>query len=206
MKAKDFIQKFLMSTLPLALLLFLFSFDVAYAGMTHTKWHKQWVSFLLTNNGNTTPRMCTNSNYYGLDITFCIDYIGEQYLPLLILTKNSKHKNDSDTKNYKIRVQARVDSNPIFYSEGMIDDSNGTRFIYLGNAFGARFIEEAIKGYNFRIKIDMGQGDDLPVIKYSLLGFTAAYNRVVNNLQWQNSGDESYFRTSPPKSDADYFD
>lgn len=202
---KNFIKKFLMSTLTMALLLLLFSFDVAQASMSRTKWHKQWASFLLTNNGYATPRMCTNSNYYGMNISFCIDYYKNQYLPMLILTKNSTN-NNIDTKNYKIRVQARVDSNSIFYSEGTIDDSNGTRFIYLGNAFGERFINEAMKGYNFRIKIDMGQGEDIPVIKFSLLGFTAAYNRVINNLQWQNGGDESYFRTNPPKSDADYFD
>lgn len=180
-------------------------FNESVAGVTLTKQHRDWNSFLLTNKGNAVPRMCTNdtNNYL---ISFCIDYNGNSYTPLLIITKDGKHKNDRDTKQYEIQVQARVDSNPIFYSTGMIDDYNGTRFIYLGNAFGTRFIQEAADGYYFRIKINMG-GEDLPVIKYSLLGFTAAYNRVNTFLLPRASNDESYFRRSrTTKSDADYFD
>ena len=179
-------------------------FNECFAGnISMYKKYKDWTSFLLdTGNGNKTPRMCTSN--IRLEIMFCLDYHGDSYVPLLIITKDKQHRSDPDTKNYKITVQARVDKKQIFYSNGTIDDANGTRFIYLGNAFGSRFIGEAIDGDYFRIKLII-DSDEIPVIKFSLAGFTFAYDRVMDVLMKHSRDDEKYFSSPKKSSDEDYF-
>ncbi len=158
------------------------------------KQNQEWNSYLIVaDDGNNVPRMCTVTNYYNTIVNLCLDYTNNSYIPFLHIEKTGARKNDPDTRNYTIKVQGRIDSKPKFYSDGNIYDKDGGRFIYLGSGFGTRFIDEAIDGDFFRIKLDMDD-DEIPVIKFSLAGFTFAYKRIINTLIKHSKHDENYFQ------------
>lgn len=147
------------------------------------KFHNNWLSY--QGYGSSGKIQCENEGTK--DTSLVIDIYADEEM-----TKKDGKKmvqmrimNKFFLDNKNINIQLRVDDKTIY-------EDRGSYFGLSTYIFAVPFtvIEEAKKGKFLRVRVDTGHEE---IFKFSLSGFTAAYNRGVK-LAKEKSEDKDFFK------------
>lgn len=175
----------------------------ASAEMLEVTHHNKWMSFILTDGQNTITRMSTVSASGNslLVLDFLPGNCGFGIPRLLGPAKGFPNGSPA----VSISGSLRIDQKPIQSITGDMTVENETFFINVHGIDGYAMLRDAMTGTTARIKINGYQGSQDIYERYSLMGFTAAYNRAQklcnvmgNNAPQQNQNpDAQYFNDAP---------
>ena len=198
-------------TLMMAGIITLCSVPDLYAGKTTSmRYHNDWQSFILSDNGTANSRMTTHDK--NTNVTLSIDFFKNMCgngIPQLIYNFPGCQKSESPTILYG---ESRIDEKRTQKIQYSMTTENDFMFIVIAPSDGRRLLREAINGQVLRFKIDLDTGKSV-YFRFSLSGFTAAYSRAQDICISSSSNyndDSRYFEKRPPKvvepiPDAAYF-
>lgn len=175
----------------------------ASAEMLEVTHHNRWMSFILTDGQNTITRMSTVSASGNslLVLDFLPGNCGFGIPRLLGPAKGIPNGGPAVSINGSLRI----DQKPIQSITGDMTFENETFFINVHGIDGYAMLRDAMTGTTARIKINGSQSSQDVYERYSLMGFTAAYNRAQklcgvlgNSAPQQNRNpDAQYFNDAP---------
>lgn len=182
----------------LSITISLLSAHITTAEIIEKRQHSRWTSFILNNTGQPTiTRITTESASKNslLVIDFLPNICG---LGLLQIIGPAAGIPD---KKFPISGSLRVDTKQIIPIQGMMNIENGTFFITIQDINQSATIRDCMTGTTIRIKLNGQTASQNIYERYSLLGFTAAFNRS-QKLCNIMSNEGSFNNQSP---DAEYF-
>ena len=170
----------------------------ASAEMLEPVQHNKWMSFILTDGKRTVTRISTQSA--SVSSTLVLNFASGNCgfgIPQIIFSANGVPNGSS----VPISGSLRIDQKPIKPFTGEMSAENGFFFINIHGIDGYSMLRDAMTGTTVRIKIDGGQSGQDIYERYSLMGFTAAYNRAQKLCSVMgNSAPQQYYNP-----DAQYF-
>lgn len=178
---------------------------------TNIKKHRNWYSMLYTSKTRMVGRMAS-SPALNKDV-FTIDFIPDNSTKLNNWELSISNKKDSQHQGWismetplKTSCALRVDNKSIYSTDCLYLDDENYYYLAINAAYTPRkFLEECLEGNTLRVKFTVNNKDFFE--RYSLSGFTSAFNRATNLINANN--DSSYFndpKKSSVKSDASYFE
>lgn len=177
-----------MKKLILTLLITLLTFaGNASAEIIEKQRHKDWESFILTFDGGVCARMSTLSPPTLLIVDIfprSAQYPSGMYQVKFIEPQNAQQKANLEMMvPFSLGGKMRVDQRSIYdvtFDFSMLDN---LLFVNLGGQFGQTLVDEAKRGRELFVRIDpVRKGANPTLTKFSLMGFTAAYNRCMSLL------------------------
>lgn len=167
------------------LVTFLCLVSTASAEIIERQRHKDWESFILTFEDGVCARMTT----FVEPSIFVVDIFpkSERYPYGMYQVKIIEPQTDEQKANWEMVLplslggKMRVDSRSIYDVRFDFSMTNNVLFINLGGEFGQTLVDEAKRGRSLFLRINPVRKEGNPVLlKFSLMGFTAAYNRCMS--------------------------
>lgn len=168
-----------------SLLLSLLSFSSfgETGGYRNTLYHNDWVSGQLFVDNKAIPRIATRSIETNSSLIFDLlnDKQGKKYVAQII-----KAKNDNEIGTiYNPELTAfpcsvRVDLKSVFSTNCYLNDDNQAYYITVGQGLEYEFYEECRQGQFVRFKLQAPK--ETLYLKYSLMGFSLAFDRALSLL------------------------
>ncbi len=149
------------------------------------KKHNNWTSYIVENYEMTLVRICT----IGTEKTsLCIDFApnGEMFFEIFAPAPLS----NVESTEIQLSGAMRIDKRPVEACSFMYRASVGTNYLTLAirDISIKKFADQAVVGNTVRFKIDsLEAGAKDFYFRYSLLGFSAAFNRALDlaRLLWK---------------------
>ena len=182
----------------LYLIISLLSAHITTAEMIETRRHSRWTSFILNNTGQSTITRITTESAIKNSL-LVIDFLPNIYdLGVIQIIGSAIGIPD---KKFPISASLRVDTKQIIPIQGMMNIENGTFFIMIQDINQSATIRDCMTGTTIRMKLNGQTASQNIYERYSLLGFTDAFNRS-QKLCNIMSNEGSFNNQSP---DAEYF-
>ena len=184
-------RKLILAVLAVVLLLPSAAFS---ANFFEKKNHKNWNSFIVQDEYGSFMRMVTSG---GNGIFLSIDFYPNYNIPqesysicVLLYDENLGNLN----KNIQITGNIRVDKKNIYNIICTIKTDTNIIYNYIKGELSPYIFKDSIEGNTLRIKFNF---DDPTIFKFSLLGFTEAFNRcmqMISIMRNEYNKDEDYFK------------
>lgn len=169
----------------LALALVLGLIGTASAEVIEKQQHRDWESFILTFDGGACARMTTilGSNMLAVDIhprSRQYPY-GMYQVKLMEILQGSQKENWEMMVPITLSGKMRVDARTIYDVRFDFSLEGDILFANLGGEFNTTLVEEAKRGLRLHLRVDSPREGKQPgLATFSLMGFTAAYNRCMS--------------------------
>lgn len=173
------------------------------SSFTNKKIHGEWTTGQISADNVALSRRMVSFSKRDPDTAFVLDFDEQNLYTAQIFMR--KLQDDIGTITIKqpttIPCSLRIDTKDIFNIQCIISEDNKMLFVTFNSGLGSRFISESKTGSNLRVKLFD------TYIKFSLKGFTAALNRIIN-LSTKTEDDSQFFKnnnSSFSNSDDSYF-
>lgn len=164
---------------------FLCLVSTASAEIIEKQRHKDWDSFILTFNGGSCARMTTTVGNTMLAVD--IHPRSAQFPYGMYQVKMMEILHGQQKAGWEMMVpitlhgKMRVDSRTIYEVRFDFSLEGDILFANLGGEFNTTLVDEAMRGLRLHLRINSPKAGGNPAIAtFSLMGFTAAYNRCMN--------------------------
>ena len=162
------------------------------------KLHRDWASLVLKEGNEAISKMVTQAadkaSFLTLDFypSNCDVGIARMSFPFDAATR--------DGAKGTLRGSLRIDTNTIVDVSFQVNAEDGAMVFNIDGIYGERLFKAALNGREIRFKINLPNSEPA-YTRYSLMGFTAAYERAQNFCRlirnhMDGSRDENYFPNS----------
>jgi hypothetical protein len=157
----------------------------ASADIIEKQKHRDWESFILTFNGGSCARMTTTVGNTMLAVD--IHPKSAQFPYGMYQVKMMEILHGQQKAGWEMMVpitlhgKMRVDARTIYEVRFDFSLEGDILFANLGGEFNTTLVDEAMRGLRLHLRINSPKAGGNPAIAtFSLMGFTAAYNRCMN--------------------------
>ena len=184
-------KKLILAVLALVMLLPSSAFP---ANSFEEKNHKNWKSIIVQDEYGSFMRMVTSGgNGTFLSIDFYPNYNSPQESYSICVLLYDESLGDIN-KNIQITGNIRIDKKNIYDVICTIKTDTNIIYNYIKGNLSPYIFKDAIEGNTLRIKFNF---DNPTIFKFSLLGFTEAFNRcmqMISIMRNEYNEDEEYFK------------
>lgn len=177
------------------MLLFAFS-ENAFSQIYDYRAYKAWAAYVVTGqNAQPIVRMATS---YNTGLTLVLDFFPDNTYFMAL-----SEPTNSFLPSSNLYVEIRIDTNNILQCQGVGNTSNGFIWLTIVLPRNNNFLQQAMSGSILRFKINQ---QDSTYFRFSLAGFTAAYNyamELCRRVYHNYNNDEKYFRDTPNENKPD---